>query len=45
MLFNADIRQNFTLQDINLENKNKLKKLSPKSWKHETKVHANPGLS
>ena len=28
-----------------LKNKNKQKKLSPKSWKRETKVYANPGLS
>ena len=28
-----------------LKNKNKQKKLSPKSWKRETKVYANPGLT
>ena len=28
-----------------LKNKNKQKKLLPKSWKRETKVYANPGLS
>ena len=27
-----------------LKHKNKQKKLSTKSWKHETKVYANPGL-
>ena len=46
MLFNADILQNFTLKDVNFEkNKNKQKKLSPKRWKYETQVDANPGLS
>ena len=45
MLFNTDIRQNVTLGEVNLEKQNKRKKLSPKSWKHETKVYANPGLS
>ena len=45
MLFIADVRQNFTLKEVNLENKNKKKKLSPKSWKHGTKVYANRGLS
>ena len=30
MLFNADIWQNFTLEEVNLENQNKQKKLSPK---------------
>ena len=28
-----------------LKNKNKQKKLSPKCWKNETKVYANPQLS
>ena len=28
-----------------LKNTNKQKKLSTKSWKHETKVYFNPGLS
>ena len=28
-----------------LKNKNKQKKFSPKRWKRETKVYANPGLS
>ena len=28
-----------------LKNRNKEKKLSPKSWKHKTKVYTNPGLS
>ena len=41
MLFNADIRQNFTLEEVNLD---KQKKLSPKSWKHEKQFYANPGL-
>ena len=45
MLLNADIRQNFTLEEVNFEKKNKQKKLSPKSSKYETKVYANPGLS
>ena len=47
MLLNADIRQNFTSEELNLEKKKKKKqtKLSPKSGKHETKVYANPGLS
>ena len=46
MLFNADIRQNFTLEEVNLEKrKTKQKDLSPKSGKHETKVYTNPGLS
>ena len=45
MLLNADFRQNFTWEDVNLEKQNKLKKLSPKNWKRETKVYVNPGLS
>ena len=28
-----------------LKSENKQKKLSAKSWKYETKVEANPGLS
>ena len=28
-----------------LKNKNKQKKLSPKSWKYEVNVYPNPGLS
>ena len=28
-----------------LKNKNKQKKLSPKSWKYKTNIYANPGLS
>ena len=38
MLFNADIRQNFTLEEVNLEKQKKAKKLSPKFWKHETLI-------
>jgi len=45
MLFNTDIRLNFTLKEVNFKNKNKQKKPSAKSWKYETKVDANPGLS
>ena len=45
MLFNAIIRVNFTLKEVNFKNKNKQKKLWAKSWKYETKVDANPGLS
>ena len=45
MLFNADIRQNYTFEEVNLKKKKTQQKLSPKSWKHETKVYANPGLS
>ena len=30
MLVNADIRPNFTLEEVNLGNKNKQNKLSPK---------------
>ena len=41
MLFKADIQQNLTLEEVNLETQD----LSPKSWKHETKVDANPKLS
>ena len=33
------------LKKSTLKNKNQQKKLSPKSWKHETKIYANPGLS
>ena len=45
VLFNANIWQNFTLEEVNLKNKKKQKKLSLKRWKYETKVYANPGLS
>ena len=45
MLFNADSPQKFTLEEVNLENKNKQKKFFQKSQKHATKVYANPGLS
>ena len=45
LLFNAVIRQNVTLKRAILKNKNKQKKFSPKSWKRESKVYANPGLS
>ena len=38
MLLNADVRQNFTSEELNLEKKKK-------QTKHETKVYANPGLS
>ena len=44
MLFNAGIRQNFIIDEGNLEKQKEAKKLSPKSWKHETKVYANPAL-
>ena len=44
MLFNADIRQNFTSEEVwVLKNKNNLKKLSPKSLTNETKVYTHPG--
>ena len=47
MLFNADIWQHFTLEEVNLRKQkiNKQKKFSSKSSKHETKVYANPRLS
>ena len=45
MLFNAIIRLNFTLKEVNFKNKNKQEKLSAKNWKYETKVDVNPGLS
>ena len=38
MLLNTDTWQT-------LKNKNKQTKLLPKSWKRETKVYSNPGLS
>ena len=37
MPINADIRQNFTSEEVNLEKQNKQNKVSPKSGKHETK--------
>ena len=41
MLFNADIRQNFTLKEVKFEKQ----KTFGKKWKYETNVYANPGLS
>ena len=41
MLLKADIRENFTSEELNLERQSKQTELSPKSGKHETKVYAN----
>ena len=43
MLSNSDIRQNFTVEEVNLE-KQKEANETLKSWKYETNIYANPGL-
>ena len=45
MLFNADIRQNFTLEEGNLKKQEYAKHEVLKSRKRERKVYARPGLS
>ena len=44
MLFNADIRQNFTPEEGNLEKQKWAKETFTKKWKTWNKVYANPGL-